>query len=307
MKRNIQYFALLLLLFLMLFSSGCALFNQGPVIESTPVLTGKVLIEYEYQVIAIDADEDPLTYSLLLKPEGMTINETTGLIEWIPQENQTGTHDVEVEVSDGKKSTLQVFTINVEEAILDSVSVDPASVEIEVGDTQEIGTVTAHYDNGTTALINASSLVFISNNTDVTQINNDGEISGIAEGETTISVAYTEGDITKIHSVEVTVFEAAILVAIQVEPENVIMYEGQTASIDTITAFYDNDSSATISPSSAIYASNNTSIATVSEAGVIYGKAAGETTVTVGYTEGGIARTVTIGVAVVSFPMDEVI
>ena len=303
MKRNIQYFALLSLMFLLLFSSGCALFNQEPVIESTPVLTGKVLVDYEYQVIAVDADEDPLTYSLLLKPEGMTINETTGLIEWVPQENQAGTHDVEVEVSDGKKFTLQVFTINVEEAMLDSVSVDPESIEIEVGDTQDIGTVTAHYDNGTTASINASSLIFVSNNNEIAQINNDGEISGVAEGETTISVAYTEGDITKIYSVEFTVFEAAILLAIQVEPENVIMYEGQTVSIGAITAFYDNESSATISLSSAIYASNNTSVATVSESGVIYGKFAGQTTVTVGYTEGGIARTVTLGVTVVAYPI----
>jgi hypothetical protein len=54
---------------------------------------------YQYAVVAIDADEDPLTYALTAAPSGMQIDAVRGLIEWTP--TASGDVTVEVEVNDG--------------------------------------------------------------------------------------------------------------------------------------------------------------------------------------------------------------
>ena len=43
--------------------------------------------DYEYQVDAIDPDNDDLTYSLVTGPSGMTINPVSGLVEWTPTDS----------------------------------------------------------------------------------------------------------------------------------------------------------------------------------------------------------------------------
>lgn len=53
-------------------------------------LPGTYFSPYQYDVDAIDPDDDTLTYSLVEKPEGMEINPETGEISWFPSplENQ---------------------------------------------------------------------------------------------------------------------------------------------------------------------------------------------------------------------------
>ena len=73
--------------------------------------------KFSYDVNAKDADPDQtLTYSLVKKPEGMTIDSASGLIEWEPNEEQIGTHDIEVKVEDSSEehaSDSQAFALNV--------------------------------------------------------------------------------------------------------------------------------------------------------------------------------------------------
>ena len=57
--------------------------------------------KFLYQVKAADADNDTLTYSLKTAPAGMTIEKTTGLIQWIVPQDFKGKADVAVVVSDG--------------------------------------------------------------------------------------------------------------------------------------------------------------------------------------------------------------
>ncbi len=91
--------------------------NDEPSITSKPVETARVWAPYKYGVVAKDPDPgDRLVYSLDKKPEGMTINEATGLIEWRPTSSQAGTHDVIVRVADNYKiraMDTQSFTITV--------------------------------------------------------------------------------------------------------------------------------------------------------------------------------------------------
>jgi VCBS repeat-containing protein len=91
--------------------------NDAPSITSKPVETARVWATYTYGVVAKDPDPgDKLVYSLIKKPEGMTINEATGLIEWKPTRSNAGTHDVTVRVADNYKTRAmdtQSFTITV--------------------------------------------------------------------------------------------------------------------------------------------------------------------------------------------------
>jgi YD repeat-containing protein len=91
---------------------------NAPITTSTPVTTATEGLLYQYDVEATDADNDPLTFSLVITPTGMTIDRATGLIRWTPSSTQAGSHRVGVRVSDGHGGTYtQWYTIAVAEAI----------------------------------------------------------------------------------------------------------------------------------------------------------------------------------------------
>jgi hypothetical protein len=86
--------------------------NSTPVITSTAITTATEDVSYSYQVVATDVDNDPITYSLISNPIGMSIS--NGLITWSPKQSNTGSHLVTVKASDNKDaSTTQTFTLNV--------------------------------------------------------------------------------------------------------------------------------------------------------------------------------------------------
>lgn len=86
--------------------------NTDPVVNSMAVLTATVGATYRYDVDAADVNGDVLRYFLTQSPAGMTINEVTGLISWVP--SQPGDNDVTVLVDDGRTgSVTQSFTVTV--------------------------------------------------------------------------------------------------------------------------------------------------------------------------------------------------
>ena len=89
----------------LLFFSIAVFAGNNPIITSTPITTATEGVLYTYDVNAIDADNDTLTYSLLINPAGMSINSLTGLISWTPTFSQSGLHNVTVQVSDGNGGT----------------------------------------------------------------------------------------------------------------------------------------------------------------------------------------------------------
>ncbi|MER2556000.1 MAG: PKD domain-containing protein [Candidatus Competibacter denitrificans] len=90
--------------------------NHAPTITSTPINQATVNQPYRYPLSATDPDTgDTLSYTLITKPNGMTINATTGLIEWTP--TQVGGANVVVRVTDqGGLFAEQSFTITVNAA-----------------------------------------------------------------------------------------------------------------------------------------------------------------------------------------------
>ncbi|GAA6619287.1 putative Ig domain-containing protein [Scytonema sp. NUACC26] len=86
--------------------------NRPPVFTSTPIVDAAINTNYTYQALAKDADNDTLTFSLVNKPEGMTVNPSTGVVSWTPNGNQLNTYDVTLAVTDGKGGTAQqVFKV----------------------------------------------------------------------------------------------------------------------------------------------------------------------------------------------------
>ena len=87
--------------------------NSPPEIISSPVLSVTAGNSYTYVVEGIDADGDSITYSLLQKPESMTLNGNT--ISWNPGNSKVGTHTVKIQVSDGLKTGTQTYVLRVNE------------------------------------------------------------------------------------------------------------------------------------------------------------------------------------------------
>ena len=88
--------------------------NNSPVIGSVPVLDAAIGQAYQYAVTATDADGDTISFALDLAPTGVTIDASSGLVNWIPATDQFGAHPVIVRAVDqfGGVGT-QSFEINV--------------------------------------------------------------------------------------------------------------------------------------------------------------------------------------------------
>ena len=72
--------------------------NATPYIVSEAQKRATVNAIYRYDVDAVDADRETLTYSLVAGPGGMLIDNATGQITW--QSPIVGTHQVKVRVAD---------------------------------------------------------------------------------------------------------------------------------------------------------------------------------------------------------------
>lgn len=100
--------------------------NHAPIITSTPNLTTIVGVKYTYTIKATDPEGDPIIYSLVSGPTGMTFN-GIATISWTPVLGQIGANGVTVKASDGKKDTIQNFTITVSKP---SVPTPPSDAEL---------------------------------------------------------------------------------------------------------------------------------------------------------------------------------
>ncbi len=62
--------------------------------------------------MAADADLDALIFDVLVGPDGMIVDSTTGVVAWKPTASQVGQHDVILRVSDERGGiSLQSFSI----------------------------------------------------------------------------------------------------------------------------------------------------------------------------------------------------
>ncbi|MBU0758243.1 MAG: PGF-pre-PGF domain-containing protein [Nanoarchaeota archaeon] len=92
--------------------------NRNPVIASSPLGNVSQDSLYFYDVEATDPDGDVLLYHMIEGPVGMAIDESTGLLQWVPEDADVGIHYVRLQVLDGKGGSaeqdfyLMVFDTN---------------------------------------------------------------------------------------------------------------------------------------------------------------------------------------------------
>ncbi|WP_253256817.1 Ig-like domain-containing protein [Microcystis aeruginosa] len=93
--------------------------NRPPVFVSNPVVSGNINTEYRYDADATDADNDNLTYSVINAPNGLVINQNTGVVTFTP--TVSGATEITLQVDDGKGGiATQKYNLFVSQSIGDN-------------------------------------------------------------------------------------------------------------------------------------------------------------------------------------------
>jgi len=94
---------------------------------------------------------------------------------------------------------------------LSEIVVQPDTMDLEEGESQSITSVTAYYSNSSSVNIPLGNCNYSSYNPSCATVNSSGLVTGISVGTTTILVTYTEGNISKSDTVEVTVTQNEVV------------------------------------------------------------------------------------------------
>ncbi len=164
------------------------------------------------------------------------------------------------------------------------VSISPTQKVIAPGATYTF-TATVSPDTATN-----KNVTWSSNNTTIATVSSSGVVTGGSNGTTTITATTQDGGFTA----SATVIVGVPVTRVTVDPTSATIGVGGIVDLDE-----------TVEPSTAAnknvtWSSSNTSIATVSETGVVTGRAAGTATITVTTADGG--KTATSIITVVSGP-----
>ena len=91
--------------------------NLPPTITSSPPIDAQAGVGYFYRIKAFDPEGDPLRFTLVAGPPGMTIDSATGEVRWTPTATDVGTAAVRVSVQDSAGNMVeQAWTITVKPA-----------------------------------------------------------------------------------------------------------------------------------------------------------------------------------------------
>jgi YD repeat-containing protein len=159
--------------------------NTPPAILSIPPTRAGLNQPYTYQVAARDPENDPLRFSLGVRPQGMTIDETTVEIQWTPTSQQLGSHTVEVIVADTQNGVgRQTYTVEVGTTAINrppTIDSQP-SFFVDVTSTYTYNVRASDPEGGTLtySLLDAPSGMTIDSNTGLIQWNPTSGQLGVA-------------------------------------------------------------------------------------------------------------------------------
>ncbi len=186
----------------------------------------------------------------------------------------------------GQASSVGI-TVVAADATVSSLAVGAAATTVSVGATTTV-TATATYSDGTSGTVNPNRVVWLSSDESLATVSDEGTVTGVAVGTTTITGTFGGESGT----VVLTVVAADVTVTeIVVTTSATTVLVGATVTV-TATASYSDGTSATISPT---WVSSDTSVATVTMSGTVTAVAAGTTTIsgTADGQSGSIVLTVT--------------
>ena len=112
--------------------------NDPPVIVPIADRGAQPGVDVAIQVEASDPDDTELSFSLDVRPSGMTIDPQSGLIHWIPVTQQLGDHPVAVRVTDPKGFSDQTSFSILVDFNRAPVAVDDDGYRVERGDTLSV-------------------------------------------------------------------------------------------------------------------------------------------------------------------------
>jgi hypothetical protein len=91
--------------------------NRPPAFATVPATNARSGALYRYDASAVDANGDALVFDLTVRPVGMSVHPSSGVVVWVPGAEQVGTHAVVLRVQDGRGGVAaQAFTVVVREA-----------------------------------------------------------------------------------------------------------------------------------------------------------------------------------------------
>ncbi|MDB9391129.1 Ig-like domain-containing protein [Microcystis aeruginosa] len=156
--------------------------NRPPVFVSNPVVSGNLNSEYRYDADATDADNDNLTYSVINAPNGLVINQNTGVVTFTP--TVSGATEITLQVDDGKGGiATQVYTLSVLEEETDNYAPVIISEPILKASTSQnyvydVNAIDPDKDNLTYSLVDAPQGMSIDNLTGEILWNTAGKTVG---------------------------------------------------------------------------------------------------------------------------------
>jgi uncharacterized protein YjdB/pimeloyl-ACP methyl ester carboxylesterase len=232
------------------FPDGPYLLTVGSTATIPPIIkdiVGDVLNSRPTSYISSDPTVAPVTATGLLmggKPGGATITAT----------------------SEGKSGS---FTVTVTSASLARIAVAPASTTVQSGSTLQLS-VSGTDTQGNTAAVNSAT--WSTDNASIATVTQTGLLTGLAVGSAIIKA--TAGTLTAQSSVTVT---PGPIASVTVSPSNAAIAVATTVQLTAIATDAHGNTAGTATPT---WTSSNTTVATVSNVGLITGVAAGAVTVT---------------------------
>jgi len=187
---------------------------------------------------------------------------------------KAGTATITVTTVDGNKTAACSVTVQAAVVPVTGVTLDNTSLTMTEGDTQTLV--------ATIAPSNASNkdVTWSSNNTTVATVSSSGVVTAKKAGTARITVTTADGGKTATCNVTVNARQVPVT-GVTLNMNTLVMTEGDTQSLV-----------ATVTPTNATnknvtWSSNNTTVATVSNSGVVTAKKAGSATITVTTEDGG--------------------
>ena len=191
------------------------------------------------------------------------------------------------------KTAFVDVTVVAPSPVFTSVSISPAAPTVTVGLTEQL-TAVAKDQNG--ANMSGATFTYQSSDASKATVTNAGVVTGVAVGTSRITATGTIGTVTKTAFVDVAVVASApVFTSVSISPASPTVIVGLT---DQLTAVAKDQNGANISGATFTYQSSDASKATVTNAGLVTGVAAGTARITATGTVGTVTKTAFVDVVV---------
>ena len=191
------------------------------------------------------------------------------------------------------KTAFVDVTVTAPAPVFTSVTISPASPTVTVGLTQQL-TAVAKDQNG--ADMTGATFTYQSSDQSKATATNAGVVTGVAAGTARITATGTIGTVSKTAFVDVTVVaQAPVFTSVSISPASPTVATGGTQQL---TATAKDQNGANMSGATFTYESSDQTKATVTNAGVVTGVAAGTARITATGTVGTVTKTAFVDVTV---------